>query len=111
MGDDGLELAVGELEREVEVAAGGPRRRRPRRVLPRRRSGRRRGARPRSRWASGWADSPTRTGGAVQTCSSRSRVRARWAPRLSRARAWISSTMTVPTVERVARLRSAVTRR
>ena len=36
---------------------------------------------------------------------------ARWLPRLSRARAWISSTMTVPTDLRTARLRSAVTRR
>ena len=36
------------------------------------------------------------------------RVRVRWEPRSSRARAWISSTITVSTLTRVARERSAV---
>ena len=57
------------------------------------------------------ADSPTRAGATAQTWASRSSVRQRWLPRLSRARAWISSTITVSTVRRVARLRAAVTRR
>ena len=47
----------------------------------------------------------------AQTWASRSSVRQRWLPRLSRASAWISSTITVSTVRRVARLRVAVTRR
>ena len=54
---------------------------------------------------------PDPAGGTAQTWASRSRVRQRWLPRLSRARAWISSTMTVSTVSSVARLFVAVTRR
>ena len=47
----------------------------------------------------------------VTTWSSRSRVRARWAPRLSRARVCTSSTMTVWTPARRAREEGAVSRR
>ena len=43
------------------------------------------------------AERPMRAGRASQTWSRRARVSARWLPRLSRARAWISSTMTVRT--------------
>ena len=46
------------------------------------------------RWV---ADRPMRCGGVAVSSSSRSRDRARWAPRLVGARAWISSTMTVST--------------
>ena len=46
------------------------------------------------RWV---ADSPMRWGGVSHRSSSRSRVRARWAPRLVAARAWISSMITVST--------------
>ena len=48
------------------------------------------------RWV---ADRPMRCGGRSRDrCSSRSRVRARWAPRLVAARAWISSTITASTL-------------
>ena len=43
------------------------------------------------------AESPMRCGRRVQSASSRSSERARWLPRLSRATAWISSTMTLRT--------------
>ena len=46
-----------------------------------------------------------------QSASSRSSERARWAPRLSRATAWISSTITVRTVRRVLRPPSLVSSR
>ena len=52
-----------------------------------------------------------RIGRRSQSASSRSRVSARWAPRLSRATAWISSTITVSTVRKAARPRSLVTSR
>jgi hypothetical protein len=55
------------------------------------------------------ADSPIRCGRASAARSRRSSVRVRWEPRLSRAAEWISSTMTVSTVRRTARLRAAVT--
>ena len=48
------------------------------------------------------AESPTRTGVGAHTCSSRSSVSARCAPRLSLASAWISSTITVSTLASVA---------
>ena len=57
------------------------------------------------------AESPMRWGRAAQSASSRSSVSMRWAPRLSRATAWISSTMTVPTRRRCSRLFAAVTSR
>ena len=50
-----------------------------------------------------------RAGAESQTCSRRSSVSARWAPRLSRASAWISSTITVSTDCRIARDFAAVT--
>ena len=100
---DRLELAVGQLEREVEVAlvAG---------VDDRGSGGRRRaGARP-SRSA---AASPTarRVRALSHSASSRSSVSARCAPRLSRATAWISSTITVSTVRSSSRPLSLVTSR
>ena len=49
------------------------------------------------------ADRPMRCTGAVVSCSSLSRLRARWAPRLVPVTAWISSTMTVSTSVRVSR--------
>ena len=52
-----------------------------------------------------------RTGGCAHSRSRRSSVTARWEPRLSRATAWISSTMIVVTVVSAARLRCAVTSR
>ena len=61
------------------------------------------------RWV---ADSPMRWGRAPRRrWSRRSRVSARCEPRLSRARAWISSTITVDTCPSRARLRRAVTSR
>ena len=57
------------------------------------------------------ADSPTRWGRGPQANSTRSSVRARCDPRLSRATAWISSTMIVSTVASIVRLRAAVTSR
>ena len=101
---DRLELAVGELEREVEVAlvAG----------VDDRGSGRS----PTSRRATVSigrcvADRPTRLGRCSQSASSRSSVSARCEPRLSRATAWISSTMTVSTVRSISRPFALVTRR
>ena len=90
----GLELALGQLERQVEVAlvAGvddGARRR------ARRRPHSRSATSEIGRWV---ADRPMRWGRAAHACSSRSSVSARCEPRLSRATAWISSTMTVSTV-------------
>ena len=55
------------------------------------------------------ADSPTRWGRASAMWSSRANVSARCEPRRSRARAWISSTITVVTPRSVSRLRWAVT--
>ena len=52
------------------------------------------------RWV---ADRPMRWGGVAHRSSSRSRVRARWEPRLVAARAWISSMITVSTPARVSR--------
>ena len=57
------------------------------------------------------ADRPMRVGRTSAACSRRSRVRARWLPRLSRAVAWISSTITVSTVRSTSRLLAAVTSR
>jgi hypothetical protein len=57
------------------------------------------------------AESPIRVGGTGQSAASRSRVSARCEPRLSRATAWISSTITVCTARSRSRLRSAVTSR
>ena len=58
------------------------------------------------------ADRPMRCGRRPSwRCSRRSRVMARCEPRLSRARAWISSTITVATLPSTARLRCAVTMR
>ena len=49
------------------------------------------------------ADSPMRCAGSAVSISSRSRLNARCAPRLVPAMAWISSTMTVRTVDRMRR--------
>jgi hypothetical protein len=49
------------------------------------------------------ADRPIRCGGSSQSSSSRSSERARWAPRLDAAIAWISSTITVRTLRSVSR--------
>ena len=49
------------------------------------------------------ADRPTLRAGVSSRSSSRSRLRARWAPRLLAATAWISSMITVSTVARVSR--------
>ena len=57
------------------------------------------------------AERPTRTHRRPQSASSRSSERARWAPRLSRATAWISSTITVRTVRSVLRPPSLVSSR
>ena len=57
------------------------------------------------------ADRPIRRGRCSQTCSSRSRLSARWEPRLSRATAWISSTITHRAVRSISRLRAAVNSR
>ena len=57
------------------------------------------------------AESPIRCGRSAATWSRRSRVSARWDPRLFPATAWISSTMTACTPPRIARDRSAVRRR
>ena len=102
---DRLELAVGQLEREVEVAlVAGVDDRRQRTVAdeqPRHRLDR--ALRRRQPDA---ARARPRT-----SASSRSRVSARCAPRLSRATAWISSTITVSTVRSIARPFSPVTSR
>ena len=99
---DRLELAVGQLEREVEVAlvAGVDDRAGSGPVADEQAGdGLDRALRGRQPDAA--------AGGASQSASSRSSVSARCAPRLSRATAWISSTMTVSTVRRsVAALRA-----
>jgi hypothetical protein len=56
------------------------------------------------------AERPIRTGGRWTRASRRSSESARCAPRLSSAMAWISSTITVSTLRRMARLFSAVSR-
>ena len=86
---DRLELALGQLDREVEVA-----------LVPgvddrAAAAGRRRAAAPTVSIGRCVADSPTRLGRASHSASSRSSVSARCEPRLSRATAWISSTITV----------------
>ena len=60
------------------------------------------------RWV---AERPMRCGRRSPSASSRSSESARCAPRLSRASAWISSTITVRTRRRRSRLFSAVSRR
>ncbi len=60
------------------------------------------------RWV---AERPMRWGRVAATCSRRSRDSARWQPRLSRAKAWISSTMTVSVLRSSSRPRAAVSRR
>ena len=104
-GRDRFELALGQLEREVEVAlvAGVDDRGE--------RDGRRRAAGRRSRSGAGWPRARCAAGGCSQSASSRSSVSARCAPRLSRATAWISSTMTVSTVRSSSRPFSLVTSR
>ncbi len=65
----------------------------------------------RGRWV---ADSPirwSRPPPSATTCANRSRVNERWAPRLSRARVWTSSTMTVRTPRSIAREDAAVSSR
>ena len=106
-----LELAVGQLDGDVErppVPGVDDRAVRPAHPAGR---GCRRGARRPPRSASAWPTAPPAPAATAQTWASRSRVRQRWLPRLSRASAWISSTITVSTVRRVARLRAAVTSR
>jgi hypothetical protein len=56
------------------------------------------------------AERPMRWTFRPQSRSRRSSVSARWAPRLSPATAWISSTMTVVALARPFRLLSAVSR-
>ena len=101
-GEGRLELAVGQLEREVEAAPVPA-------VDDRSGSG---SPAPTSRRAAVSIGLRRReadpAGGRSVTASSRSSVSARCEPRLSRATAWISSTMTVSTVASVARDRSAV---
>jgi hypothetical protein len=67
---------------------------------------RRRATASMGRWV---AERPIRTGGRSESAASRSSVSARWAPRLSRATAWISSTIAVRTERSVSRLFPAVT--
>ena len=101
-GDRRLELAVGKLQRELEappVAAVDDRRQRLARPHQQARRGLERADRRRE-------PDPHRRR-SVTACS-RSSDRVRCEPRLSRASAWISSTMTVSTVSSVARERSAV---
>ena len=62
-----------------------------------------------SRSAAAWPTGRCAPGAASHSASSRSRVSARCAPRLSRATAWISSTITVSTVRSVSRPRALVT--
>ena len=102
---DRLELAVGQLEREVEVAlvAGVDDRRAA--------AGRRRAGGRRSRSGAAWPTARCGWAAASHSASSRSSVSARCAPRLSRATAWISSTITVSTVRSASRPLSLVTRR
>ncbi len=57
------------------------------------------------------ADSPIRLGRVSHSASSRSSVSARCEPRLSRATAWISSTITVSTVRSASRPLALVTNR
>ena len=102
---DRFELAFGQLEREVEVRAGGRRRR------SRAAGGRRRAGAPTVSIGRCVAESPTRCGALSHSASSRSSVSARCAPRLSRATAWISSTMTVSTVRSSSRPFALVTSR
>ena len=78
-------------------ARGGGRRRRART-----RARRRRGSAPTSSSGFCVAESPMRWTGGRTSASSRSSESARWVPRLSRARAWISSTITVRTVRSMA---------
>ena len=90
--DGRLELAVGQLQRQLEAAP-----------VPAVDDRRERLAAPTSRRAavsSGLtvAERPIRTGGRSVTAWSRSSERVRCEPRLSRASAWISSTITVSTV-------------
>ena len=68
------------------------------------------GARPRPA-ASASRRGPAAAAGRPTSASSRSRDRARCAPRLSRTRAWISSTITVRVVDSIARPESEVSRR
>ena len=56
-----------------------------------------------ARAAAGSRDSPIRCGSTSVSAHSRSRLRARWAPRLVAATAWISSTITQRTLRRVSR--------
>ena len=74
---------------------------RPGRAAARREPPRKRAISSSGRWV---ADSPMRCGGPRRRPrSSRSRVSARWAPRLVAARAWISSTITASTPRSVSR--------
>jgi hypothetical protein len=64
------------------------------------RPARKRAISSRGRWV---ADRPMRWGERSVISSRRSRVRARWLPRLVGAMAWISSTITASTLARVSR--------
>ena len=104
---DGLELALRQLDGEVE-RRGGARGRRSRSRARRRRASAP-APRPTSRRAivsigRCVAERPMRCGRRSQSASSRSSVSARCAPRLSRASAWISSTITVRTRRKRSRL-------
>ncbi len=114
VGRHGLQLAPGQLDGEVERAPvaeiDDPTARRLVRA-----TGRSVPA-PTRRWAMDSigrcvAESPMRCGRSPHSASSRSSVSMRCAPRLSRATAWISSTMTVLTRRRRSRLFAAVTSR
>ena len=103
VGGDGAEFAGGQFDGEVEVAEGDF-------------DDDRRGALAADEEFGDEfdgrlvAERPMRTGGCWVMASRRSSERARWAPRLLSATAWISSTMTVWTWRRVSRLRAAVSR-
>ena len=91
-GRDRLELALGQLDREVEVAlVAGVDDLRQRPVADEQ------PARP-SRSGAAWPTGRRGSGACSHSASSRSSVSARCEPRLSRATAWISSTITVSTV-------------
>ena len=102
---DRLELAVGQLEREVERAlVAGVDDDRERAVADEQAPD---GLDRLAAWPTARCGSDVSS----HSASSRSSVSARCAPRLSRATAWISSTMTVSTVRSASRPFSEVTRR
>ena len=102
---DRLELALGQLEREVEVALVAGVDDRGQRAVADEQPADRLDRPLRGREADAHAAAVS------HSASSRSSVSARCAPRLSRATAWISSTMTVSTVRSASRPLALVTSR